>query len=321
MRRTIYRSETIHAFSNEVATAPQSSVVVGFQNWRQRHSLDDLGFGETFLGKNGLAGIFVNCISNSWWQYDDLPQALKAVAVTAAPFERRTTYGSSMGGYAALRFADLIGATMVISASPQFSPRHEVVPLETRYTQAINGVDFKYEDGLLPFRNITRFLLYDPLLKVDREQSHRYAAFGDVEFVPMPASGHPCLSLLLDQDRLSSTVTLMMSGQFNFADFRADQRRLRRKTYRYWEQLSFRLAERQKFSSASQVAKKASEHFLDRSDQALSLALRWTLYAGDHVRAGMITTRISAGYPEAVRLWTEACEHRRRVSARQSTTS
>ena len=321
MRRTIYRSTNLHVFSNQDVTAPENGIVVGFQNWRPTQGLDDPGFGETFLDKNRLAGVFVNCIGNSWWQYDDLPEALAAVASATAPFEQRITYGSSMGGYAALRFADLIGATLVIAASPQFSPRHEVVPVETRYTKAICGVNFKYEDGLLPFKHITRYLLYDPLLKVDREQVQRYAAFGSVHLVPMPASGHPCLSLLLDQERLSSTVKLMMSGHFNIAEFRTEQRHLRRATFRYWEQLSFRFAERQRFVLASRIAEKAAEHFLDHRDRALSLALRWTLYAGDHVRAGMITTRISAGYPDAVRLWTEAFEHRRRVLARQSGTT
>ena len=317
MRRTIYRSANIHAFVRYPVVAAQNTVVICFQNWKQTHDLDHSGFGESFLTKNNILGIYVNCISNAWWQYDDLPQALEVVAAAAAPFQQRITYGSSMGGYAALRFADIIDATMAISASPQFSPRHEVVPLETRYEQAVSGVIFKYEDTLSHFKDIPRFLLYDPLLKVDRDQAHRYMRFGKVNLVPIPASGHPCLSLLLDQARLSSVIRLMMSGSFNTATFTAEQRGLRRKTYRYWDQLSYRLAERRKLLKASQVAEKAAENFLDHRDKALSLALRWALYAGDHVLAGMITTRISAGHPDAVRLWTEAREHRRRVLAQQ----
>jgi hypothetical protein len=315
MRQTIYRSANIHAFVTQPATIVQNLVVICFQNWRQNHNLDNSGFGEGFLLKNDIPGIFVNCISNAWWQYDDLQQALAVVAAAAAPFERRITYGSSMGGYAALRFADIIGATMVISASPQFSPRQEVVSLEIRYAQAIRGVIFKYESSLSRFKDIARFLLYDPFLKIDKEQACRYTEYGNVTLVPIPASGHPCLSLLLDQKRLSAVIKLMMSGSFDINRFKIEQRGLRRKTYRYWDQLSYRLAERRKLIKASQVAEKAADQFLDHKDKALSLALRWALYAGDHVRAGMITTRISAGYPEAVQLWIKADEHRRRVLA------
>ena len=315
IRRTIYRSSNLHVFMTKPINSGQDRVVICFQNWRQNHDLDHSGFGAGFLSKNKIAGIYINCVSNAWWQYNDLQQALAVVAAAAAPFEQRITYGSSMGGYAALRFADAIDATMVIAASPQFSPRREIVPLEIRYEQAIAGVVFQHEGNLLRFQNIPRFLLYDPLLKVDREQANRYLDYGDLILVPLPASGHPCLSLLLDQKRLSSVIKQMMSGSFLVDRFRIEQRELRRSTYRYWDQLSYRLAERRKLVKASQIAEQASEHFPDHKDEALSLALRWALYSGDHVHAGMITCRMSACHPDAVRLWTEAFEHRRRVRA------
>jgi hypothetical protein len=305
-------------FAREPELRVPALVVICFQNWKHTHHLDHAGFGEDFLSKNNIHGIYVNCISNVWWQYADLHQALELVAAAAEPFPERVVYGSSMGGYAALRFADILGATMVIAASPQFSPRRNIVPAESHYEKAISGVNFEYEEQSLEFRDIPRFLLYDPFLKIDKEQAFRYTQFGRINLVPIPASGHPCLTLLMEQKRLSSVVKQMIEGSFDIDSFKSEQRKLRRSTYRYWDQLSVRLAERRKLLKAAKVAERAAECFVENNDKALSLALRWALYAGDHVYAGMITAKISAGYPEAVRLWIEADEHRRRVLSRRT---
>ncbi len=57
----------------------------------------------------------------NWYPVPAMRRALPHVAYTLKSFQRRLLYGSSMGGYAALKHARLLGATDVMALAPQWS--------------------------------------------------------------------------------------------------------------------------------------------------------------------------------------------------------
>jgi S-formylglutathione hydrolase FrmB len=71
--------------------------------------------------------------TNDWFQYRDFDLVTKAVRALTRSAEHVLSYGSSMGGYGAIRFADAVGATQVLAFSPQYSIDRRVMPQEIRW--------------------------------------------------------------------------------------------------------------------------------------------------------------------------------------------
>ncbi len=57
----------------------------------------------------------------NWYPPESMRHLLERIADDIAPYQTRITYGGSMGGYAAIKYSRLIGATHVMSLCPQWS--------------------------------------------------------------------------------------------------------------------------------------------------------------------------------------------------------
>ena len=113
----IYRSNNILVRSAVIND--RDPVVVTFEHYDIGKGFDRFGFGEQFLLSQGISAVHVLGSGNDWYQYDDIFDALGAVRAVTADARRTITYGSSMGGYAAVRLADASGADAVLALSPQ----------------------------------------------------------------------------------------------------------------------------------------------------------------------------------------------------------
>src|SRR5689334_6646944 len=105
----LYGSPTLRVFAVVTPNSDHSRVVVSFANWLGTPSLTTFGAAERLLSPRGIDGVYVNCVGNHWWQYEDLPLALAAARRFMTPWREIVTYGSSMGGYAAFRYAAPLG--------------------------------------------------------------------------------------------------------------------------------------------------------------------------------------------------------------------
>jgi tetratricopeptide (TPR) repeat protein len=104
------------------AAQPPDIVFITFTELFNRR-LDGPGFGGEFFLKHGFDVVAVKTIRDDW--YASAPPDLfdrVNVFLESHPrnYRRRATYGSSMGGYAALRFAKAARADAAIALSPQF---------------------------------------------------------------------------------------------------------------------------------------------------------------------------------------------------------
>lgn len=308
-RTTIIRTENVHLFVNGDAPKEGSTLVYSFQNRAGDPGLDRQGFGETLFRSENTPVIFVNCISNHWWQYPEMLDVLDFVYRRTGNFDETVCYGSSMGAYAALRFSSFVGATRAVAIAPQFSPRPAVVPLERTYEKDIAGVNFINEDICLPTSKSMNYIVYDQLLKVDQEHARLYQQLAPMLHVKMPGSGHPPLRLLADQGSIRDTTMSLIHGRFSLTDFIIRQRGLRRGTFRYWEQMGFRISERGRHHQASRFMEAAAGVIASHHDEAIALALRFALIAGQVERAKELTLCLPDGHLSAIRHWSEYALH------------
>lgn len=186
---------------------------VTFGSYTVEDDLDRQGFGEDFLRDAGLDAIHVINRDNRWYQYPELEEALAAVAAATARVPRVFTYGSSMGGYAALRFARDVGARTAIAISPQYSLDPRVVPFETRWQADLARITFREA----PFRPAARqIIFYDPRLRLDAQHFAMFAAAGaETVAVGVPYGGHPVGPLLAETGVLQDAIRAIVAGTFS----------------------------------------------------------------------------------------------------------
>lgn len=93
------------------------------------------GFGEDFLVKNGYAVLSILTDTANWFRPMALLDALKHPEVSAfmGRFREIHSYGSSMGGFGALAFADLLGVSRVVALQPISTLAADLVPWEKRF--------------------------------------------------------------------------------------------------------------------------------------------------------------------------------------------
>jgi len=244
--------------------------VVSFSSFADDPRLDRPGFGESFLLAQGCDAIHVINGSNVWYQSPETPQALRAIREAAAPYARVFTYGSSMGGYAAIRFAETIGARRAIAISPQYSVAPNRPPFDRRWRGVTRGVDFSAEDPRPGSLAVEPMVFYDPF-DLDALHFDMIArAFPHTRGVRLRHAGHPAGAYLAETGLLSSTIASILDDRFDPADVETQARLRRRRAGQYFFTLARRLPARrggQKLTlarMATEVAEDAS-YFIYRS--------------------------------------------------------
>jgi hypothetical protein len=229
-RGELYRSDTlcVRAWPGR----DSSRWFITFDQVGDDFSLDRVGFGEGFFRARGISLITVVGRGNDWYQYADTSQALDAVRRALEGTRTRIAYGSSMGGYAAVRFADAIGATACLALSPQYSNDPAKVPFEQRWRQA--GTSIRWREELSqPIRcRISPILIYD-----SRDDDARHAALiaTDTRLTPIaiPYAGHPTGTYLSSAGLLTPLIEALHAEDLDLAAFE-QMARERRKTAAAW---------------------------------------------------------------------------------------
>lgn len=217
----------------------QTRWVVTFDNYGSLQTFDRSGFGQTFFASRGISVIVVLGRGNDWYQYPDISDAIAAITDMVAGADRVMTYGSSMGGYAALRFADPIGAHACLALSPQYSNNPVKTPFEWRWTQEAAAVRWLPEiDGILRTA-ATSVVMFDP-----RGNDGRHAALiaADIPIaaVALPYTGHPVTTYLSTVGLLDHAALSVLDGSFDPAAFAHDANARRHGSSVYVSELALR---------------------------------------------------------------------------------
>ena len=234
---TLFQSRDVLVRHRPAGTAPGALCCITFSSFTTDPSLARQGFAEEFLLEAGIDAIHVLTRDNLWYQYPEMPAVLRAVAAVARGYARRVTYGSSMGGYAALRFAEALGAQTAIVLSPQFSVDPRQAPFETRWRADVKRIRFNEAPLRPPARMV---IFYDPHQAEDAAHVARIAACGSALLVPLPYGGHPVGPLLVETGQLRPAILDILADRFDPVALQRAVRARRRDSRHYLYHLAQR---------------------------------------------------------------------------------
>lgn len=231
----LFRSDNVVVRS--VPTANVSRWVVTFDNYGIARGFDRPAFGEGFLQQSGVSAIHVMGRSEDWYQYPEMAEAMAAVRQATTGADRVMTYGSSMGGYAAIRFADAAGADAALAISPQYSINPDRAPFERRWMQESHRIRWLPEiDGPIQ-SGCTPIIVFDPTGD-DRRHVDLIAAETAITTIDLRHSGHPAATYLSEVGLLGPLVLQALSGALDPAAFRREARRRRAECAPYLSRLA-----------------------------------------------------------------------------------
>lgn len=209
---------------------------VTFASYTDNRTLDRPGFGEDYFRGRGIDAIHVLSRDNRWYQHSELTDAIAAVAAAAAGYERVIVYGSSMGGFAALRYGAACGATVGLALSPQYTVDPAIAPFDRRWADDVAQISFR-DDVHLPVL-AEQYVAYDPRDPHDRRHFALLAARSLTVPIPIPYAGHPVGSYLGETEMLRPLLEQIEAGDFDAQAYASEARRRRRRSGHYFYMLA-----------------------------------------------------------------------------------
>jgi tetratricopeptide (TPR) repeat protein len=213
--------------------------VVTFDSYSDARTLERAGFGEHFFEQSRNDAIHVIARSNEWYQNDEILEICLAIAAITQNYERVYTYGSSMGGYAAIRFGGHVGARAAIALSPQFSVDNAVVPFEHRWMGDATRIDFVVErQGTASFAPLA-YVSYDPF-DLDRRHIDLFRDRTELVELAIPHGGHPVTGFLAETGILGEFVLSIVNERFDLSALKLKANAERKGSAQFWSVLSGR---------------------------------------------------------------------------------
>ncbi len=200
--------------------------VVTFDHYGIGHGFDRPGFGEVYFRSQAISAIHVMGRGDDWYQYADMDAALATIRAATKGATRVVTYGSSMGGYAALRFADAAGATDALALSPQYSLDPKVAVNEQRWSQDFRRIGWRPDAAAAISCSARAVVVYDPT-GPDRWHGERIAQDIACHLIRLPYTAHPVTTYLSEAGLLGSLIGGLLDGGFDPQAFRRVARRSR----------------------------------------------------------------------------------------------
>ena len=189
--------------------------VITFASLTDTHDLDQPGFGEEFFQQHGIDAVHVIIRTNVWYFFDDFDAALERIRAVARRYDRVLTYGSSMGGYAAIRFAETLGADVAVAISPQYSVSKRIAPFEIRWRHLTPDNSPVHEEPEHGSAKVAPIVFYDPQ-DLDARHFRLIAAHYPLTVgIAMPHAGHPAGGMLAETHMLSRAILDIVNGSFD----------------------------------------------------------------------------------------------------------
>ena len=220
----LYRSERIVV--RQVATGNRDRWVITFDNYGIGHGFDRSGFGQDWLQGQGVSAIHVLGKAEDWYQYEDIDEALAMVRLAVSGATRVMTYGSSMGGYAAIRFADAVGAHAALALSPQYTLDPRIAGVDRRWSQDSQRIQWidRINGPLTTTAEVV--MVYDPR-GLDGWHGRRIRDDIRVSPLRLPFTAHPATSFLSEIGLLGQLVMDVLHDRLDTAGFEREARRRR----------------------------------------------------------------------------------------------
>ncbi|MBE9604589.1 hypothetical protein IAI18_06910 [Acetobacteraceae bacterium H6797] len=231
MRKIVYEDEFIAIVMNGRSRGER--VIVSFGFLPDETGDTTVGFGETVFERAGIPGIYVLPKGKHWYSFDLMRAALRRIRRLRDGFRHCTTYGASMGGYAALQFATALEADRIVAFSPQTNIDMGAIQ-DLRWANIWPNLRPHPTLALPPGAQTT--VIYDKLNREDRAHVDRLAGM-PVTAIHVPFGGHQVVSLLARMKLASRVAVQLCTGTFDPVAFRAEVRAARSRTDDYFKGL------------------------------------------------------------------------------------
>lgn len=277
----LFRSDDLLVRFVRAASEPSAVCFVTFGSYTNEYTLDRQGFAEEFLRREGIDAAHVLNRDNRWYQYAEMDGALAAVTAATAGYARVFTYGSSMGGYAALRFARFVGAGTAIAISPQFSLDPRVVPFEERWQADLAAITFRER---APEPAASQVIFHDPRMRLDDLHFRLFAALPtQTVSVAVPGAGHPVGGILVETGVLKDAIRAIIQARLDPARVQGAVRERRRRSAHHFYSLARRAEPRR---PQLQIALLRRAIAIKRESHTLGLLAIALDGQGEHAEAG-----------------------------------
>lgn len=233
--------DTGDCFVDFIAGGPV--LVVSFEGaGPQRYRPDGLRdcWGQMFVQRLGHSVLGIKPRWVDWYRGAGLHAFFRSPALAAwtRQFERVVLFGTSMGGFGALAFAEAFPGCTVIAHNPQSTLAPGRVPWETRFHEA-RALDWsgEFADGAEAGRHAgTVYMTYDPFHPLDRRHVDRVRG-ANVQALRVPLVGHGTPEWLNKMGVLRPLTVAAMAGALTPVAF-ARAVRARRGLARYYVRLA-----------------------------------------------------------------------------------
>ena len=212
---SLYRSRTLAARGYLYRGSRLFLVVFDPMGNHDELSLDRPAFAERFLGDNGYHAVHILSASNNWFQDRGPPELLRRVREALHGYARIVAYGSSMGAYGALRFADRIRADVVIAISPQYTA-NDGATFEVRWPVFRSGLTWLHEYPHQRLPHLAEVTVIHNGWDCDRHHARLIKRdLPHAHFVAIPLAGHPAGVRLAEMGLLSRAVLDAAHGRLD----------------------------------------------------------------------------------------------------------
>jgi hypothetical protein len=201
---------------------------------------------EWFFIHRRMNAISVLAARNDWFQKSEITEVIAAIRAATPGFEL-VGYGGSMGAYAVINFADLLGLRSVLAVCPQFSIDSARAGYEPRWRTEAAAIE---ADGGFAFDRIDRvsrltkgWLVFDPGCTdgLHARDIQRHHALPELR---LRFGGHDMMRMLQQADLFTDMILDMLEGRFEPVSFRRRWRAARRRSAVYWLAVSAALLRR-----------------------------------------------------------------------------
>lgn len=202
-----------HRVSAHFPAQPSDTLVVTFNPIRK--GLSDTGFGSGFVQWLGFTHVFVSEGADSLYQELDPEDLCRVIEPLAAAHDKLFLYGSSLGGHAALYYANWLKARAV-AISPRLPAHPYFRPWLTAGAKRLARVPLRHRD--LPDiadPALSPVVMHDPWQEADETYVSRFVrpAYPEAWFIPVRGAGHRVARVLAYQHRLKPILSEIFLNQ------------------------------------------------------------------------------------------------------------
>ncbi|GAA5586610.1 hypothetical protein Acal01_01762 [Acinetobacter calcoaceticus] len=144
----------------------------------------------------------------SWFPQASMIELAKTISPVLQGFKNIVGYGGSMGGYAAIKYSNLLNMNRVIAFVPQYSIDPDHVE-DRRYAEFFDAVANKDMQIQLQDVDAAReyVIVYDPYFSIDREHYLKIKELlPNLHTIHLPFTGHEALSVLASSSLLHDFI-------------------------------------------------------------------------------------------------------------------